>query len=217
MVQGFHNLDGHLTDIKDMVIDQNEWYEEMFYDGSSCSNPSDNYNINDDLSTISDGSGLKKKKGFGAVVRERRADQSKLHSRQSDKTRDATLQAGPIYGRGSLSMKNLVGAERQSPPEMKSRNSAETPNSGFTKEVDSPASFGDRKIQTCKQELDLKFKSLSSHKKNQNLNVMVGEYAPVSDLVKSFQISEDSRHISEDQKPIAIKSTGGFKGIDRRH
>ncbi len=114
-------------------------------------------------------------------------------------------------------MKNLVGFERQSPPERKSSNSAEIPNSGFTKEVDSPASFGDRKIQTCNQELDLKFKSLSSHKKNQNSNDMVGEYAPVSDLVKSFQISEDSRHISEDQKSSASKRPCGFKGIDRRH
>ena len=27
----FHSVIGHLTDIKDMVIDQNEWYEELFY------------------------------------------------------------------------------------------------------------------------------------------------------------------------------------------
>ena len=40
MEKGLNNIVGHLTDIKDMVIDQNEWYEEMFYEGREDSDPS---------------------------------------------------------------------------------------------------------------------------------------------------------------------------------
>jgi hypothetical protein len=54
MERGFDTMAGHLTDIKDMVIDQNEWYEEMFYDGDNCSNPSEYFDTNQVLHTNSD-------------------------------------------------------------------------------------------------------------------------------------------------------------------
>ena len=57
-----NNVVGHLTDIKDMVIDQNEWYEEMFYDGSDASG-SDVFDMNDDLPTQSDVVGARKGEG----------------------------------------------------------------------------------------------------------------------------------------------------------
>ena len=77
MVKGFDGIAGHLTDIKDMVIDQNEWYEEMFYDGGSCSNPSDVFDINDEMPTVSDDSNPRKGCLSGAGVRKRRAEQKK--------------------------------------------------------------------------------------------------------------------------------------------
>jgi hypothetical protein len=79
MVRGFDNLAGHLTDLKDMVIDQNEWYEEMFYDGSSYGNPSDCYDINDTVPEESETGGHKK--GIGAGARMRRAYQRKENLR----------------------------------------------------------------------------------------------------------------------------------------
>jgi hypothetical protein len=82
MVRGFDNLAGHLTDLKDMVIDQNEWYEEMFYDGSSCSNPSDCYDINDTVPTDSDG--CDHRKGIRSYTRMRSAVRRKDNLRQFD-------------------------------------------------------------------------------------------------------------------------------------
>jgi hypothetical protein len=37
--KSFNSLIGHVTDVKDMIIDQNEWYEEIFY-GDQDSNSS---------------------------------------------------------------------------------------------------------------------------------------------------------------------------------
>ena len=74
MERGFDAMAGHLTDIKDMVVDQNEWYEEIFYDGVSPSNPSGVFDINDDLPTFSDTQGSKIGTELGAGVRRRRAE-----------------------------------------------------------------------------------------------------------------------------------------------
>jgi hypothetical protein len=51
----------------------------------------------------------------------------------------------------------------------------------------------------------LKFKRPSTRKKSPKLSVMVGEYAPVSDLIKSFQNCDNSMHISDDAKLSPIK------------
>ena len=75
MVRGFDGLSEHLTDLKDMVIDQNYWYEEIFYAGGSCSNPSDVFDINDEVQTESDACDPPKVLGLGARMRKKRADQ----------------------------------------------------------------------------------------------------------------------------------------------
>jgi hypothetical protein len=51
----------------------------------------------------------------------------------------------------------------------------------------------------------LKFKRPSTRKKSPKLSVMVGEYAPVKDLIKSFQNFDNSMHISDDAKLSPIK------------
>lgn len=38
MNKSFGQLSGHLTDLKEMLVDQNEWYEEIFYD-NDCAEP----------------------------------------------------------------------------------------------------------------------------------------------------------------------------------
>jgi hypothetical protein len=69
MVRGFEDLSSHLTDIKDMVIDQNEWYEEMFYYENSCGNLSEVLDTNDDMPTDSDSSYNRKWTGLRAGLK----------------------------------------------------------------------------------------------------------------------------------------------------
>lgn len=33
----FNAITAHLTDLKEMIIDQNDWYQEIFYDDFGCS------------------------------------------------------------------------------------------------------------------------------------------------------------------------------------
>jgi hypothetical protein len=131
MERGFDTLAGHLTDIKDMVIDQNEWYEEMFYDVDSCSNLSGNHNINDDLPTVSDPDDHKKRTGLAAGAKKKSAYQRKANLRQFDHNRELISSAKGINQRGPCRMKSLMGKANQSPPKRKPRNSMMLPGSGL--------------------------------------------------------------------------------------
>ena len=51
-------------------------------------------------------------------------------------------------------------------------------------------------------------------RKTLNSKGMVGEYAPVANLVQSFQISDDPRHISEDQKVSVSIRPSEFKRME---
>jgi hypothetical protein len=89
----------------------------------------------------------------------------------------------------------------QSPIERKPRTSLELPGSGLPNIHDSPVEPMGRKSKTLTRKLELRFRPPSIHRKTLKANVMVGEYSPVSDLVKSFQISEEPKHIiRQDQK-----------------
>jgi hypothetical protein len=133
MERGFDNLAGHLTDIKDMVIDQNEWYEEMFYDGVSVGNDSGVWDINDDLPSVSDASDRKKGKGFG--VSKKKADLRKSNIKQFDLTKDQILGAGSIKRRGPSVTKTLVVKANQSPSSMKSKPITQVSGSGLPKDL----------------------------------------------------------------------------------
>ena len=98
------------------------------------------------------------------------------------------------------------------------------PGSEFTKELDSLAGYGDRKpkgisenIKTSSQKSHLRFRRPSMQQKTLNSNSVVGEYAPVANLVQDLQITEDPRNIPEDQKLSASKRPSGFKRMDCIH
>jgi hypothetical protein len=129
MERGFDTMAGHLTDIKDMVIDQNEWYEEMFYDGDSCSDLSDKYDTNDDLPTVSDPDDHKKGSGFPAGAKKKRSAQRKANLKEFDHTRELILSAKAINGRGPCKIKSLLA--NQSYPRSEPRSSITLPGSGF--------------------------------------------------------------------------------------
>jgi hypothetical protein len=136
MERGFDNLAGHLTDIKDMVIDQNEWYEEMFYDEGSGSNPSGVFDINDEMPSNTDDSDRKRGKGYG--VSKRKADIRKSNIKHFDQTKDLILGAGSIKTRSPGKMKSVMPLANQSPQEFKSRTSIQVPGSGFPKDLSPP-------------------------------------------------------------------------------
>ena len=105
----------------------------------------------------------------------------------------------------------------QSPVERKPRNSLELPGTGLPNIHDSPAQSMGRKSKACSRKLQLKFRHQSMHQKTPRANDMVGKYAPVSDLVQSFQISEEPRHIiRQDQKINPSKSPSQTKLIDNK-
>jgi hypothetical protein len=129
MERGFDTMAGHLTDIKDMVIDQNEWYEEMFYNGDSCSDLSDKYNINDHLPSVSDPDDHKKGSGLPAGARKKRSAQRKANLKQFDRTRELISSAIMINGRGPCKIKSLLA--NQSYPRSKPGSSMMLPGSEF--------------------------------------------------------------------------------------
>jgi hypothetical protein len=129
MERGFDAMAGHLTDIKEMVIDQNEWYEEMFYDEDSSSDLSNKYDTNDDLPTVSDPDDHKKGSGLPAGARKKRSAKRKANLKQFDHTRELILSAKAINGRGPCKIKSLLAD--QSPPRSETRSSIMLPGSGF--------------------------------------------------------------------------------------
>jgi hypothetical protein len=100
----------------------------------------------------------------------------------------------------------------------KARTSVEVPSStGDMVFLDSPAEPIGEKSKICGRKSHLKFKRPFPHKKSPNLNVMAGEYAPVLDLVKGFQNSDDSIHISDDLALSPIKIRPGRRLIEPRN
>ena len=114
---------GYLTDIKDMVIDQNEWYEEMFYPEDSCGSHSDVFDINDDLPTVSDAMDPKKGTELGPGVKKMRADQRKFNLKKLDQGRELLLGARGINTTGFSRTKTMLGKGNKSPPAKRPRNS----------------------------------------------------------------------------------------------
>jgi hypothetical protein len=212
MDRGFDNLSGHLTDLKDMVIDQNEWYEEMFYDGSS--NASDCYDINDTVPTESDASDHPK--GMKAGDRMKKAHQRKENLRQFVLNKESILGAEGIQGRRF----HRTGTKDS---DTKKRNSARKPrtsvemlgSSNDMGSLDCPVEPLGGKSKFCGGNLHLKIQRSSTHKESPKLNVVVGEYAPVSDLIKSFQNYDNSMNISDDPKISRLKRRYG-RTIDPR-
>ena len=135
---------------------------------------------------------------------------------QWDQTKDLVLGAEAIHARGYPRTQTLDGKSNHTPLAGKARNSMDVPGSALPKDLDSQAkSIGD-KSKTCNRRLQMRFKRPSTKLKILSSNVMAGKFAPVSDLVKSFQVSEDSSNIMEDQKPIPTKRPTGSKLMPSR-
>lgn len=60
----FNSYQNHITDIKDMIIDQNEWYEEIFYEHFNNNNNQCNDESNLDDQESASYSFVKRKKSY---------------------------------------------------------------------------------------------------------------------------------------------------------
>jgi hypothetical protein len=225
MVRGFEDLSSHLTDIKDMVIDQNEWYEEMFYYGDSQANMSGYGDTNEDMPTDSDVSDSRIETGFLAGLRNgnlrqrkssfRQMDQSP-HSSFHDQSKDTIPGRKEIKCSGFSRMKTLLVEANQGPSLRKLSNSIEFPASGSLNDLDPPPKSIGEKLKTYNQEPKLRLGGPSMKRESPDWDDMNGEYGPVSDLIKSFQISEDPMHISKDQEFSSSKGIFWSKPLGSR-
>jgi hypothetical protein len=100
MNKNFGQLSGHLTDLKEMLVDQNEWYEEIFYDNdcTDLGNPQepdhglDKVFETKDLGDHKHQSGEKNDQNTGKT---QKIDPSKKFVRQNSKL------SKQVWGRGS--------------------------------------------------------------------------------------------------------------------
>jgi hypothetical protein len=113
-------------------------------------------------------------------------------------------------------MKTLLVEANQGPSVKKLSNSIEFPASGSLTDLDPPPQSVGGELKTFSQEFKLKLRSPSMKPKIADFDIMKGEYAPVSDLIKSFQISEEPRNISTDQEVSSSKRIFGSKPFGSR-
>ena len=138
------------------------------------------------------------------------ADERKTSYRQFDQSKELILGAGAINERGDSMIKTFAGKLSQSPTKRKRRNSMHVPGSGFSRVLDSLSDPMGGKPKTGLRKSHLRFRGPSMQRKTPNSHGMVGEYAPVADLVKGLKSSLKNGKFSLSPRP------SGFQRMDCR-